>query len=68
MEALSDGQLLIEPIWHAGGDPFPANADQVVARMVVNGQLDMGIIPARAWDTEGVTSLRALNGTPRDFG
>jgi TRAP-type C4-dicarboxylate transport system substrate-binding protein len=28
--------------------------------MVQNGQLDLGMIPARAWDTEGVTSLRAL--------
>ena len=26
----------------------------------VGGELDMGLIPARAWDTEGVTSLRAL--------
>ena len=27
---------------------------------MVAGDLDMGLIPARAWDTEGVTSLRAL--------
>ena len=26
----------------------------------MNGRLDMGMIPARAWDTEKVTSLRAL--------
>jgi TRAP-type C4-dicarboxylate transport system substrate-binding protein/predicted nucleic acid-binding protein len=56
----SDGQLTIEPVWQAAGqggnDP-----DQVVARMVVDGDLDMGMIPARAWDTEGVTSLRALH-------
>lgn len=61
VETLSDGQLLIEPVWHAGGDPSPDDADQVVARMVIAGKLDMGVIPARAWDTEGVTSLRALN-------
>ncbi len=29
--------------------------------MVTSGKLDMGLIPSRAWDTEGVTSLRALN-------
>ena len=29
--------------------------------MVTSGELDMGLIPSRAWDTEGVTSLRALN-------
>jgi TRAP-type C4-dicarboxylate transport system substrate-binding protein len=56
----SDGQLTIEPVWQAAGqggnDP-----DQVVARMVVDGDLDLGMIPARAWDTEGVTSLRALH-------
>jgi Bacterial extracellular solute-binding protein, family 7 len=33
----------------------------VVARKVMSGELDMGNIPSRAWDTEGVTSLRALN-------
>jgi TRAP-type C4-dicarboxylate transport system substrate-binding protein len=29
--------------------------------MVVAGEIEMGMIPTRAWDTEGVTSLRALN-------
>jgi TRAP-type C4-dicarboxylate transport system substrate-binding protein len=29
--------------------------------MVTTGDLDMGVIPARAWDTEGVTTLRALH-------
>jgi TRAP-type C4-dicarboxylate transport system substrate-binding protein len=28
--------------------------------MVVSGELDLGMIPTRAWDTEGVTSLRAI--------
>ena len=27
----------------------------------MTGELEMGLIPARAWDTEGVTSLRALH-------
>lgn len=56
---LSEGSIIVEPVWHAAGDG--ADWDQRVARMVVSGEIDMGNIPARAWDTEGVTSLRALN-------
>jgi hypothetical protein len=37
-----------------------ADWDQRVARMVVSGDLDLGNILARAWDTEDVKSLRAL--------
>jgi TRAP-type C4-dicarboxylate transport system substrate-binding protein len=59
VEELSEGQLRIEPVFRAGG-ANNADWDQVVGRMVVSGELDMGLIPARAWDTEGVTSLRAL--------
>ena len=57
--ALSDGKLRIEPVWRAAGDG--PDWDQRVARLVVDGELDMGLIPSRAWDTEGVDSLRALN-------
>lgn len=56
---LSDGAVRIKPVWHAAGDG--ADWDQRVARMVTSGELDMGLIPSRSWDTEGVTSLRALN-------
>lgn len=59
VEELSEGSIVIEPVWHSAGDG--PDWDQRVARMVVSGELDMGNIPARAWDTEGVTSLRALN-------
>lgn len=59
--ALSDGRLRIEPVWRAAGDTGQDDWDQKVARMVVSGELDLGNIPARAWDTEGVTSLRALS-------
>jgi TRAP-type C4-dicarboxylate transport system substrate-binding protein len=59
-EELSDGLIRIEPVWQAGGDEVLDDWDQHVARQVVSGDLDMGMIPARAWDTEGVTSLRAL--------
>ena len=56
---LSGGAIRIEPVWHAAGDG--PDWDQRVARMVTSGELDMGVIPSRSWDTEGVTSLRALN-------
>ena len=59
VDEISHGQLVIEPVWHAAGDN-PGAWDQRVAHLVVAGELDMGMIPARAWDTEGVTSLRAL--------
>ncbi|HKP20939.1 MAG TPA: hypothetical protein VJT68_05450 [Thermoleophilaceae bacterium] len=56
---LSRGEITIKPVWHAAGDG--PDWDQRVARMVTGGELDMGVIPSRAWDTEGVQSLRALN-------
>lgn len=58
---LSGGKLVIEPAWGAAGDTGGDDWDQKVARMVVAGELEMGMIPTRAWDTEGVTSLRPLN-------
>ena len=61
VEELSDGGVRIEPEWNALGDSGDDDWDQKVARMVVAGEVDMGLIPTRAWDTEGVTSLRALN-------
>jgi len=57
---LSDGVITVEPVWRVGGTDSP-NWDQAVARQVVNGELDMGNIPSRAFDVLGVTSLRALN-------
>jgi TRAP-type C4-dicarboxylate transport system substrate-binding protein len=56
----SDGQIRITPVWQAAGENAD-DWDQAVANMVIDGDLDMGMIPSRAWDTEGVTSLRALN-------
>jgi TRAP-type C4-dicarboxylate transport system substrate-binding protein len=55
---LSHGRIRIDPVYQVAGDS--PSWDQVVARQVINGQLDMGMIPARAWDTEKVTSLRPL--------
>jgi TRAP-type C4-dicarboxylate transport system substrate-binding protein len=64
VETRSGGRLQIEPVYGAastelGGGVRP-DWDQVTGRRVVSGELEMGLIPARAWDTEGVTSLQAL--------
>lgn len=56
----SGGQLLIEPVWKAVGEDKD-DWDQAVARRVIAGDFDMGLIPARAWDTEGVDSFAALH-------
>jgi TRAP-type transport system periplasmic protein len=62
----SEGRIRIEPVWSAAGDESDADQldypgwDQVVARAVIAGELDLAHVPARAWDTEGVTTLRAL--------
>ncbi|TCC50554.1 hypothetical protein E0H73_41570 [Kribbella pittospori] len=56
----SDGNLLLYPVWQASG-PESVEWDQKIARMVKEKQLGMGMVPARAWDTEGVSTFRALN-------
>ena len=65
VEQLSGGDLTIEPVWEAGrlpgGGSTHRGADEVVAGMVQSGELDMGMIPVRAWDTLGVSSLQALS-------
>lgn len=60
VEERSGGRLVIEPEFRAGGDEVRA-WDQLVARRVITGDLEMAVIPARAWDTEGVMSFRALS-------
>jgi TRAP-type C4-dicarboxylate transport system substrate-binding protein len=56
---LSDGAVLIEPVY-APVPPGP-NWDQRVAGLVTDGELEMALIPARAWDTEGVDTLRPFS-------
>lgn len=59
VSALSEGTLQITPRWSAAG--AVPDWDQEVARMVERRELDLALIPSRAFDTEGVTSLSALN-------
>lgn len=56
----SGGSLVIKPVFKAGGDQV-RGWDQVVAQRVMTGDLEMAVIPARTWDTEGVLSFRALS-------
>jgi TRAP-type C4-dicarboxylate transport system substrate-binding protein len=56
---LSEGKIRIRPVWQAAGVSV-TQSNQRVARLVVSGELDLGMIPSGAWDTEGVTTLRAL--------
>jgi TRAP-type C4-dicarboxylate transport system substrate-binding protein len=59
VSTLSESKIRIRPVWQAAGASV-TQVDQRVARLVVSGDLDLGMIPARTWDTEGVTTLRAL--------
>lgn len=59
---LSDGRITIEPVWQAvGNQAHRPDWDQQVARLVGDGELEMGLVPSRAWDTEGVTTMRPLS-------
>jgi TRAP-type C4-dicarboxylate transport system substrate-binding protein len=58
VEELSGGEIRVRPVWDLA---VGSDWDQRVARLVVSGELDLGLIPARAWDTEGVSTLRPLH-------
>ena len=53
--------ITVEPAWHAAEGSANPHWDQAIAERVTSGDLEMGLIPTRAWDTLGVTSLQALN-------
>src|SRR5687767_10915321 len=52
----SGGSVTLEPIWNAAGDDF----ERGVARQLVAGDADIGLVAGRAWDEVDVTSLLAL--------
>ncbi len=60
VDGLSEGRIEVDTRWEVSGDGTD-DWDQVAARKVVDGELDLAFIPARAWDVEGVDSLRALH-------
>jgi len=57
----SGGSMAVDVIYHAGGDQEqPKGQGQVAAERVMSGDVEMGLIPVRAWSDVGVTSLQAL--------
>jgi TRAP-type C4-dicarboxylate transport system substrate-binding protein len=54
----SKGSIRLDVSWNAGEGN--TDGEQTIARKVKSGALDLGWIGSRAWDTEGVTSLQAL--------
>lgn len=62
VEEMSDGGMRVEVVWEAGGDSSDPNGgfEQGVVGRVQDGELDLGWIAARAWDTVGVKSFQAL--------
>ena len=40
--------------------PWNPESEQTLATMVSDGEIDLALVPTRAWDELGVTSLRAL--------
>jgi TRAP-type C4-dicarboxylate transport system substrate-binding protein len=59
---LSDGRLRIHVAWQANGAgvAHPYGFDQKTAQKVIAGRYQLALVPSRAWDVLGVTSLRAL--------
>ena len=58
VEAVTKGRMRVDITWDAGQQS--ASWDQKTAQQVIDGEADLGFIPARAWDTLGVTTLQAL--------
>jgi len=59
VETLSNGDITIEPIWQAGSDTTPV-FEQGVAKVVKEGQYELGLAGSRAWDGLGIISFQAL--------
>ena len=64
VESLSGGSLRIDIVWDGPREYFgsvPPGAEQKLAGLLRDGKkMDAALIPARAWDEVGVTSLQAL--------
>lgn len=58
LEALSHGSVHVDVRWDSGNDY--ANGEQGIAKQVQSERMDLGWVGSRAFDTMGVTSLRAV--------
>ena len=57
LKRISGGQVTVEIKYRAAGEGV-ARYDQRIGELVLAGDLDLGLIPTRAFDELGVTSLR----------
>jgi C4-dicarboxylate-binding protein DctP len=59
---LSDGRLRVHVVWEANGHgaQHPRAFDQKTAQKVIDGRYALALVPTRAWDVFGVTSLKAI--------
>ena len=58
VSALSGGSMTIEIIYVAGGQVD--DKEPIAARRVQSGDVELAVIPTRAWTDAGVTSVQAL--------
>ena len=56
VKTLSNGNIIIEPLWDAGEAGFEVG----VIQLVKAGQADLGLAASRAFDVENITSFQAL--------
>jgi TRAP-type C4-dicarboxylate transport system substrate-binding protein len=56
---ISDGSVRIEVLWDAT-QPWHPEAEVEIAEWVGEGELDLALVPSRAWTDLGVTSLAAV--------
>jgi TRAP-type C4-dicarboxylate transport system substrate-binding protein len=59
VKKLSNGNIIIEPIWDAGKNT-KAGFESGVIQLVRDGQADLGLAASRAWDTADIKSFQAL--------
>jgi TRAP-type C4-dicarboxylate transport system substrate-binding protein len=59
VKTLSNGEIIIEPIWDAA-DESQAGFEGRVIQLVRGGQADLGLAASRAWTSEGINSFEAL--------
>lgn len=59
VKQLSDGEIIIEPIWDSG-DASQAGFEGRIVEQVKSGQADVGLAASRAWDTQDILSFQAL--------
>ena len=60
VDRLTDGSVVLVPVDDAVAD-VPHDFDKALIEQVRSGDLDLAIVPARAWDLVGVTSFQALS-------